>query len=113
MLREWAAQEADADQYEIPDVQGSIPPCMRQTALDEGELAASRTRSTTHSQSNWWRLHLISSACPPKRSGPSLMMTSASSSPTAIRPCPVSSPCLLKPTLLRHALMRTPKECWR
>ena len=27
-LREWAAQEADADQYEIPDVQGSIPPCM-------------------------------------------------------------------------------------
>jgi len=39
MLREWAAQEADADQYEIPDVQGSIPPCMRQTALDEGELA--------------------------------------------------------------------------
>jgi hypothetical protein len=37
-LREWAAQEADADQYEIPDVQGSIPPCMRQTALDEGEL---------------------------------------------------------------------------
>jgi hypothetical protein len=39
MLREWAAQEADADQYEIPDVQASIPACMRQTALDEGELA--------------------------------------------------------------------------
>jgi hypothetical protein len=39
MLREWAAQEADADQYEIPDVQGAIPACMRQTALDEGELA--------------------------------------------------------------------------
>jgi hypothetical protein len=38
MLREWAAQEADADQYEIPDVQGSIPACMRQTALDEAEL---------------------------------------------------------------------------
>jgi len=38
-LREWAAQEPDADQYEIPDVQGSIPPCMRQGALDEGELA--------------------------------------------------------------------------
>jgi hypothetical protein len=38
-LREWAAQEADADQYEIPDVQGSIPPCMRQSALDEGGLA--------------------------------------------------------------------------
>ena len=39
MLREWAAQEADADQYEIPDVQGSIPACMRETALEEGELA--------------------------------------------------------------------------
>jgi hypothetical protein len=38
-LREWAAQEPDADQYEIPDVQGSIPACMRQTALDEDELA--------------------------------------------------------------------------
>jgi hypothetical protein len=38
-LREWAAQESDADQYEIPDVQGSIPPCMRQAPLDEGELA--------------------------------------------------------------------------
>ena len=39
MLREWAAQEPDADQYEIPDVEGSIPPCMRQAALDESELA--------------------------------------------------------------------------
>jgi hypothetical protein len=39
MLREWVAQEADADQYEIPDVQASIPPCMRQAALDEAELA--------------------------------------------------------------------------
>ncbi len=38
-LREWAAQEPDADQYELPDVARSIPPCMRQTALDEGELA--------------------------------------------------------------------------
>ena len=38
-LREWAAQEPDADQYEIPDVQASIPACMRQTPLDECELA--------------------------------------------------------------------------
>jgi hypothetical protein len=38
-LREWAAQEPDADQYEIPDVQGAIPACMRQAALDEGKLA--------------------------------------------------------------------------
>ena len=39
MLREWAAQEPDAEQYEIPDVQGSIPACVRQPALDENELA--------------------------------------------------------------------------
>jgi hypothetical protein len=39
MLREWAAQEDDADQYEIPDVQGSIPACMRLAALEEGDLA--------------------------------------------------------------------------
>jgi hypothetical protein len=38
-LREWAAQEPDADQYEIPDVQGAIPASMRQAALDEDELA--------------------------------------------------------------------------
>ncbi len=38
-LREWAAQEADADQYEIPDVQASIPACMWQATLEEGELA--------------------------------------------------------------------------
>jgi hypothetical protein len=38
-LRKWAAQEPDADQYEIPDVQGAIPPCMRQPALDEDELS--------------------------------------------------------------------------
>jgi hypothetical protein len=37
-LREWAAQEDDADQYEIPDVQGSVPACMRQVALDKDEL---------------------------------------------------------------------------
>jgi hypothetical protein len=43
-LREWAAQEPDADQYEIPDVQGSIPACMRQTALNEGELARVRAK---------------------------------------------------------------------
>ncbi len=43
-LREWAAQEADADQYEIPDVQGSIPACMRQPALDEDELAHVKDR---------------------------------------------------------------------
>jgi len=39
MLREWVAQEGDADQYEIPDVERSIPPCMRQTTLSKAELA--------------------------------------------------------------------------
>jgi hypothetical protein len=38
-VREWAAQEPDAGQYELPDVEGSIPPRMRQEALNEGELA--------------------------------------------------------------------------
>jgi hypothetical protein len=44
-LQEWAAQEADAGQYEIPDVQGSIPACMRQAALDEGELTRVKDRT--------------------------------------------------------------------
>jgi hypothetical protein len=43
-LREWAAQEPDADQYELPDVAGSIPQCMRQAALDQGELARLKDR---------------------------------------------------------------------
>jgi hypothetical protein len=38
-LREWAAQEPDAGEYELPDVAGSIPSCIRQTALDEAALA--------------------------------------------------------------------------
>src|ERR1035441_10375654 len=38
-LREWAAQEPDADQYELPDVAGSIPPCLAQQVLNEGDLA--------------------------------------------------------------------------
>ena len=38
MLREWAAQEQDTDQYELPDVEGALPPCLQQTALDEGDV---------------------------------------------------------------------------
>jgi hypothetical protein len=38
-LLDWIAQEPDADQYELPDVAKSVPPCMRQPALDEHELA--------------------------------------------------------------------------
>ncbi len=37
-LREWVAQEPDAGQYEFPDVAGSIPPCMKQEALEGNEL---------------------------------------------------------------------------
>jgi hypothetical protein len=38
-LREWIAQEPDADQYELPDVAGCIPPCMRQSSMEGHELA--------------------------------------------------------------------------
>ena len=38
-LREWAAQEPDAGDYELPDVAGSVPPCMRQAVLEKSELA--------------------------------------------------------------------------
>jgi hypothetical protein len=44
MLREWAAQEPDAGDYELPDVAGSVPPCMRQAALENGELAHMKDR---------------------------------------------------------------------
>src|ERR1035437_1650444 len=37
-LREWAAQEPDAGEYEPPDVAGSIPSCMRQVVLENSEL---------------------------------------------------------------------------
>ena len=39
MLREWATQEPDAGEYELPDVAGSIPPCMGKKVLNESELA--------------------------------------------------------------------------
>jgi hypothetical protein len=38
-LKDWIANEPDADQYELPDVQGSIPPCMKQPPLDLKELS--------------------------------------------------------------------------
>ena len=43
-LREWAAQEPDAGEYEIPDVAGSIPPCMRQAVLENSVLAQVKDR---------------------------------------------------------------------
>jgi hypothetical protein len=38
-LKDWIANEPDADQYELPDVQGSIPPCMKQPPLGLKELS--------------------------------------------------------------------------
>ena len=43
-LREWAAQEPDAGEYELPDVAGSVPPCMRQAVLENSELAHVKDR---------------------------------------------------------------------
>lgn len=37
-LLDWVANEPDADQYELPDVQGSIPQCMKQVSLKHREL---------------------------------------------------------------------------
>jgi hypothetical protein len=45
-LREWVAQEPDADQYELPDVAGCIPPCMGLVPIEEHELA--RINDTMH-----------------------------------------------------------------
>jgi len=44
MLREWIAQEADAEQYEIPAVEGSIPLCMRLNGMEAGELSELKDR---------------------------------------------------------------------
>lgn len=38
-MLDWIANEPDADQYELPDVQNSIPPCMKQTPLGLKELS--------------------------------------------------------------------------
>jgi hypothetical protein len=43
-LREWAAQEPEAGDYELPDVAGSVPPCMRQAVLENSELAHIKDR---------------------------------------------------------------------
>ena len=37
-LLDWVANEPDADQYELPDVQGSIPLCMKQPPLRQREI---------------------------------------------------------------------------
>ena len=46
MLREWTAQEPNADEYEIPDVEGSTPPCMKLEPLDEPALVRLKEQIT-------------------------------------------------------------------
>ena len=43
-LREWVAQEPDPGEYELPNIAGSIPPCMRQAVLENSELAHVKNR---------------------------------------------------------------------
>jgi len=39
MLREWIEGEADRDEYEIPNVEGCIPECLREKALSRDQMA--------------------------------------------------------------------------
>ena len=45
MLREWVEGEADADEYEFPDVEGCIPPCLRRPTLDQRRLRSVRQQA--------------------------------------------------------------------
>ena len=44
MLREWIEGEADEDQYEIPDVEGCIPACMRRRPLSRTRMQELRAQ---------------------------------------------------------------------
>jgi len=44
MLREWIEGEADEDQYEIPDIAGCIPPCMKRRPLGRTRLQELRAQ---------------------------------------------------------------------
>ena len=44
MLREWVEGEAEADEYEFPDVEGCIPPCLRRPTLDQRRLRSVRAQ---------------------------------------------------------------------
>jgi hypothetical protein len=39
MLREWIEGEADRDEYEIPNVEGCIPECLKKKALSRDQMA--------------------------------------------------------------------------
>lgn len=43
-LKDWIANEPEAEQYELPDVQGSIPPCMKQPPLKQSELTRLKSK---------------------------------------------------------------------
>lgn len=42
--KEWAEQEDSADPYELPDVEGCIPPAMKQKGLSRKELCALKSK---------------------------------------------------------------------
>ena len=44
MLREWIEGEADEDQYEVPDIEGCIPACMRRRPLTGRRLQELRAQ---------------------------------------------------------------------
>jgi hypothetical protein len=45
MLREWVEGEADTDEYEFPDVERCIPPCLRRPTLDPRRLRSVRQQA--------------------------------------------------------------------
>jgi hypothetical protein len=46
MLRQWYEREENADQYELPDVEGCTPNCLKGTPLSRRELCSLRQRIT-------------------------------------------------------------------
>ena len=46
MLRQWYEGEENADQYELPDVEGCTPSCLKETPLSRRELYSLRQRIT-------------------------------------------------------------------
>ena len=64
MLREWAAQEPGADQYEIPNVQGSIPRACVSRRWMKGSLLTSRTSTRERAVKLWAYLHRTAATLP-------------------------------------------------
>ena len=100
-LREWAAQEPDAGEYEIPDVAGSIPPCMRQVVLENSELEHVKDKINDSSARKLVDAVIALDHLSAQAERSELDETLANSSRIAIHPCPVYWLCLLKVTQLR------------